>query len=176
MHKLPKFSTLLILLVVIGVGCYFLYSKYRSQIYFYLNRNKVSYELNNNSGTSNFESLTITQHDLDTMIIDNVVGKGVGDDTIMSADAEILDGKIEFVGMMSGGTKVNATVVMSENKRDVVVEELTLSESGVLANVKETLFKNFLKAALENLIKQGDDSGYQMAEFKEGGIVIYFSN
>lgn len=154
-----------------------LYRTYRHEIHFYLNRERVNYDVTNkiDDRLSEFGTISISQQELNDMIDAKVEGKGIGDDVLVSAEAEILPGKVLIKGLLQDGTTLKAEIGVSENGTDIVVKDLELSESGILSSVKETLIKTFLKASIESVVKQGSESGYAKTDIRTGEIVIYIN-
>jgi hypothetical protein len=163
----------LLLLLAVGGGIYF-YLNYNNSLK--LSQNNLQNEITNRiqQKKEDLSTVVISEEQLNQMIKDQAVGKGIGESTLESATATIVNDEINIDGLMADGTKIYTVIGMSDDGQGVFIKELTLTDAGIFASVKETLLRTFLKVTIENLLKSGDDSGFVSAEITQGQITIYF--
>lgn len=166
---------ILLLLFVIGGGIYF-YSNYKNKLDFSQKNEDLQNEVKNKLQEKK-EDLTkkvITEEQLNNMIKEQAVGKGIGENTLESATARIIDDSIYIKGLLSDGTKLDTQIGMNPDGQGIFIKELTLTDAGPFVSVKETLLRTFLKVTIDGLFKQGEDAGFVGGEIINNEIIIYF--
>jgi hypothetical protein len=166
---------ILLLAFVVGGSIYF-YSSYKNKVDLSQKNKELQDEVKNRLQDKK-EDLTkkvITEEQLNQMIKDQAVGKGIGENTLESATAKIVDDSIFIKGLISDGTKLDTQIGMIPDGQGIFIKELSLTDAGPFVSVKETLLRAFLKATVDGMFKQGEDAGFVSAEIVNNEVIIYF--
>lgn len=164
---------IIIIVVLLGTAGYFYYSNNVPNKFDASDYVEPTIPEQNPEDLETMDKLLITESELNDNFTKSVIGKGSGGYTIESINVDLQKDSALVSGKLNDGTQLNVSLSVDETGRNIVVNSVTVSDSGPFASVKEAIIKNLAETAINQKIEEYKDQFSQVV-ITENAIEVYF--